>query len=897
VTLMQRTNPLVEVLGQGQSIWYDNIRRDLLESGELARMVAEDGLRGVTSNPTIFEHAIAGSDDYSGQIAELRAAGVTDPKAIYEHLAIADIQAAAHVLRPVYDESGGRDGYVSLEVSPELAHDVRGTIEEAARLWDGVARDNLMIKVPATPAGIVAVRQLIGRGINVNVTLLFSTSAYEEVADAYMAGLEDFAARGGDVARVASVASFFVSRIDSELDPVVGDELAGTVAIANAKVTYARSGELYSGERWCALAARGAQPQRLLWASTGTKNPAYSDVLYVEELIGAGTVNTVPPATYQAFGDHGTVRQSLDQDVDGARETMAVLGRLGIDFDLVAMRLLDHGLASFSRAFDALLGAVAATGGLEADVDTAVADWEANDKVHRLWARDASLWTGADEASWLGWLNVVHDRFSGIDQLEELAEEARAFDHVVLLGMGGSSLAPEVFALTFGKTRFHILDSTDPEQVRAVEGSVDLERALFIVSSKSGSTLEPNIFKAYFFERVAELVGREEAGRRFVAVTDPGSKVEAIAREDGFRRIFHGDPSIGGRYSALSNFGLVPAAAMGVDVRELLTRARRMVEACGPSTSARQNPGLELGAWLGSAQRAGRDKLTLVVSPGIHDLGAWLEQLIAESTGKDGTGIVPVDREPLGDASLYGDDRLFVHVRLDSAADEEQDRAVEALAAAGHPVHTIHVADPYDIGAELFRWEFATAVAGSLIGINPFDQPDVEAAKVATRRLTDEYERTGTLPFESPLRIDDAELPRRLARHLATIEPGDYAAVLAYVQMTPEHEALLTEIRTLVRDRTSAATCVGFGPRFLHSTGQAYKGGPASGVFVQITCDDADDLAIPGRRATFGVVKAAQARGDLTVLQDRGRRALRIHLGTDVAAGLATLRDILATTL
>jgi transaldolase / glucose-6-phosphate isomerase len=897
VTLMQRTNPLVEVLGLGQSIWYDNIRRDLLESGELARMVAEDGLRGVTSNPTIFEHAIAGSDDYAEQIRELRAGGVTDPKAIYERLAIADIQAAADVLRPVYDGSGGRDGYVSLEVSPELADDARGTVAEAVRLWDAVSRENLMIKVPATPAGVAAVRQLIGRGINVNVTLLFATSAYERVAEAYMSGLEDLAARGGDVSRVASVASFFVSRIDSELDSVVGEELAGTVAIANAKVTYARSNELYSTERWDALEALGAQAQRLLWASTGTKNPAYSDVVYVEELIGANTVNTVPPATYKAFRDHGRVRATLDQDVEGARETMAILGRLGIDFELVATRLLDQGLASFSQAFADLLGAVAATGGLEADVEAAIADWEANDKVRRLWAWDASLWTGSDEPSWLGWLNIVHDRLAEIDELEALAEDARGFDHVVLLGMGGSSLAPEVFALTFGKTDFHILDSTDPAQVRAVEDAVDLERTLFIVSSKSGSTLEPNIFKAYFFERVAELVGREEAGRRFVAVTDPGSSVEQIAREDGFRRVFSGDPSIGGRYSALSNFGLVPAAAMGLDVPELLTRARRMVDACGPATPARENPGVQLGAWLGSAQQAGRDKLTLVVSPGIHDLGAWLEQLIAESTGKNGSGIVPVDREPLGDPWLYGDDRLFVHVRLDSAPDAEQDAAVEALTQAGHPVYTIDVADPYEIGAEFFRWEIATAVAGSLIGINPFDQPDVEAAKVATRRLTDEYERTGALPFESPLRIDDAELPRRLAEHLATIEPGDYAALLAYVQMTPEHEALLTEIRTLIRDRTSAATCVGFGPRFLHSTGQAYKGGPASGVFLQITCDDADDLAIPGRRATFGVVKASQARGDLTVLQDRGRRALRIHLGTDVAAGLARLRDVVASTL
>jgi transaldolase/glucose-6-phosphate isomerase len=874
---MAQTNPLVEVLGQGQSIWYDNIRRSLLTSGELERMAREDALRGVTSNPTIFEHAISGSSDYAAQIAELRAAGVTDAKAIYEALAIADIQAAADVLRPVYDESDRVDGYVSLEVSPTLAHDTDGTVAEAQRLWNAVGRENLMIKVPATPAGIAAVRTLLGRGINVNVTLLFAAAAYEQVADAYMTGLEEYAALGGDVSRVASVASFFVSRIDSAIDPLVGEELAGKVAIANAKVTYARAGELYASDRWATLEARGARTQRLLWASTGTKNPEYSDVLYVEELIGPDTVDTVPPATYDAFCAHGTVRASLEEDIAGAD---AVMAALPLDFDAVAAKLLEEGLASFSQAFDSLLRAVA--------LQATLADWETNDKVRRVWARDASVWTGADEASWLGWLGIVHDQLADGDDLRKVAEIAGEFDHVVLLGMGGSSLAPEVLALTFGG-HLRILDSTDPAQLKAVEDAVDLEKTLFIVSSKSGSTLEPNIFKDYFLVRAS--------ADQFIAITDPGSKVEEAAREAGFRHIAHGVPSIGGRYSALSNFGLVPAAAMDVDVFELLRRAKVMVDACGPTTPAAENPGLVLGATLGTAAVAGRDKLTLVVSPGIGDLGAWLEQLIAESTGKQGTGIIPVDREPVGDPSAYGDDRLFVYVRLDSAPDELQDRAVAALEKAGHPLVTLHVAEPYDIGAEFFRWEFATAVAGSVIGIHPFDQPDVEAAKIATRQLTDEYERTGGLPSESSLRIDDEELGARVAAHLARIERGDYAALLAYIPMTPEHEAVLTEIRRLIRDRTTAATCVGFGPRFLHSTGQAYKGGPGSGVFLQITCDDAADLEIPGRRATFGVVKAAQARGDLKVLEERGRRVLRVHLGTDVAAGLARLRDAVDSAL
>jgi transaldolase/glucose-6-phosphate isomerase len=882
-------NPVAAVLGQGQSIWYDNIRRSLLRSGELARMVEEDGLRGVTSNPTIFAQAISGSTDYAAQIAALRREGVTEPKAIYEQLAIRDIQDAADVLRPVYEASEGRDGFVSLEVSPELAHETGATIAEAQRLWDAVERENLMIKVPATPAGIVAVRALIGRGINVNVTLLFATDTYEQVVKAYMGGLEELAGTGGDVSRVASVASFFISRIDTALD-------SGEVAIANAKVTYAGSKELYASARWEALAARGAQPQRLLWASTGTKNPELSDVLYVEELIGPNTVNTVPPKTYDAFRDHGRVRASLEEGLDEARAIMA--GVAG--FDAVARKLLADGVKSFADAFAQLLAAVA-----ESAAKGAQANGNGNGSVARIWARDAGVWTGADEASWLGWLDIADRQLADADRLREIADDVRTtgFEHIVLLGMGGSSLAPEVLAKTFGRQdgfpELTILDSTDPAQVRSVEESVDLAKTLFIVSSKSGSTLEPNIFKQYFFDRLTRTrsVGDEEAGRRFIAVTDPGSKVEGLAKADGFRRIESGDPSIGGRYSALSNFGLVPAAAMGLDVVELLERATRMARSCGPDVPPAENPGLVLGTTIGLCAKGGRDKLTLVVSSGVADLGAWLEQLIAESTGKEGKGVIPVDREPLGAPDAYGDDRLFVHIRLDGDSDEEQERAVSELERAGHPVVRIRLKDVYDVGAEFFRWEFATAVAGSVIGINPFDQPDVEASKIATRKLTSEFEATGSLPAEEPLRVDDADFERAVAAHLAQIGAGDYAALLAYLPMTAEHEAVLTEIRTLIRDRTKAATCVGFGPRFLHSTGQAYKGGPNSGVFLQLTCDDEADLAVPGQRYSFGVVKAAQARGDLEVLAERGRRALGVHLGSDVAAGLDRLRDAVRAAL
>jgi len=533
---------------------------------------------------------------------------------------------------------------------------------------------------------------------------------------------------------------------------------------------------------------------------------------------------------------------------------------------------------------------------LEKQVRRTLEEWTAGGKVRRLWARDATLWTGADEADWLGWLGIVEDQPGRIDQLRRVAEDVKRerFTHALLLGLGGSSLCPELLKETFGRVdgfpELFVLDSTDPAQIRALERKVDLAKTLFIVASKSGSTLEPNIFKQYFFERVRQIVGAERAGSRFVAITDPGSRLQQVAEADRFRQVFFGVPSIGGRYSALSDFGMVPAAVMGLDVARLLGRAKEMADACGGNVPAEKNPGAVLGVVLGVLATLGRDKVTLVVSPAIYDLGAWLEQLLAESTGKEGKGLIPVDREPLGPPEVYGADRLFVYLRLASAPDARQDLAVIALERAGQPLVRITVDGPYDLGAELFRWEFATAVAGSVLGVNAFDQPDVEASKVATRRLTEEYERTGTLPPESPTRVSEANLTATLRAHLRTLTPGDYFAILAYLEMNAAHEATLQGIRRAVRDRYRVATCLGFGPRFLHSTGQAYKGGPNTGVFLQITCEDAADLAVPGQAYTFGVVKAAQARGDLAVLAERGRRALRVHLDTDAPGGLQMLR-------
>ena len=949
-------NPLQALNEAGQSVWLDYIRRSLIESGELKRLIDEDGLSGVTSNPAIFEKAITGSSDYAEALRELRGRN-PDAKSTYEQLAIRDIQDASDILKPVYRASKRRDGYVSLEVSPYLASDTQGTLQEARRLWKAVGRDNVMIKVPATLEGIAAIQTLISEGINVNVTLLFSQARYEQVAQAYLAGLETLAGRGGDPSRVASVASFFISRIDSALDATLtarlknsADErerallrsLIGKVAIANAKLTYRRYRELFSGARWQALAEQGAQTQRVLWASTSTKNPSYRDVIYVEELIGRDTVNTIPPATFEAFRDHGRVRVSLTEDVQSAVNTMETLATVGISMQRVTDQLLNDGLALFSEAFDKLLNAVdenckpvavpqvnpqtyALPPQLAAAVKASLDQWAMTGKVRRLWERDATLWSGGDESSWLGWLGISDEQRAHLQDLERIADEVQKarFSHVLLLGMGGSSLCPEVLKKTFGRIpgfpEMHVLDSTDPAQLLAFEAKIDLTNTLFIVSSKSGGTLEPNIFKQYFYERVWQQLGSDEAGNRFIAITDPGSKLQQVAESDRFRHLFPGVPSIGGRYSALSNFGMVPAAVMGMDVGRFLDRTQEMVRACSPCVPLRDNPGVVLGTILGVAAQHGRNKLTLITSPGIDDLGAWLEQLIAESTGKEGKGIIPVDRESLGAPDVYGEDRLFAYLRLASGADPLQDAGISALERAGQPVVRITVADAYNLGQEFFRWEIATAVAGSVLGINPFNQPDVEASKDATRKLTSEYERNGALPAEFPIfeqagikLFADARnaatlrqtagrnptLAGYMKAHLNRLQRGDYFAVLGYIQMNAPHEERLQALRHVVRDRKQVATCLGFGPRFLHSTGQGYKGGPASGVFLQITCEDAVDVLVPGQCYTFGVVKAAQARGDFEVLVERERRALRVHLGTDVRAGLAALdaavRDALA---
>ena len=870
-------NPLQRLHEAGQSIWVDFLRRTFLTSGELSRLIREDAVSGITSNPTIFRRAVAESVDYEQPMQQLVEHGSRDPREIFYLMALGDIRAAADVLRPVYVQTRGHDGFVSFELEPRLAHDTPGSVSVARHLAEHIDKPNVMIKVPGTSEGILAVEELTAAGVNVNITLLFSVETYEDVAEAYLAGLEHRLAAGQQLDRVASVASFFVSRVDSAVDGLLpeGSPLRGQVAIANAKQAYQRFLSVFSGARWDRLARAGARVQRLLWASTGTKNPAYSDVRYVEELIGPSTVNTMPLSTLDAFRDHGRVRPlTILADLDEAEAVFLLLREHGIDLEDVAAGLLTDGLAGFAADMEKLLAAIAAKvkparlrgqdtptnlGTLAPTVAKRLDEAARNETASRIWSRDHTVWKpdATEIADRLGWLDLPETMPERTGALQAFVRQVRAdgFTHALLLGMGGSSLAPEVYRRVLGVAPggvdLTILDSTHPRAIAAVERSRDLEHTLVVVSSKSGATVETLCHCDYFFAKT----GR---GEQFVAITDPGSPLEALAQRRGFRAIFLNPPDVGGRYSALSVFGLLPAALIGADVAAILEAGAEMACACDRYVPSSENPALWLGALMGEAARAGRDKLTLMLGADLAPFGAWTEQLVAESTGKEGTGIVPVVDEELGEVGSYGHDRLFVALGdVDGLSD---------LAAAGHPVARLRVSGPERLGAEFFRWEFATAVAGHVLGVNPFDQPNVAEAKKAALHILKER------------RLDDPGLDD-LKGPLGSLGRGDYLALLAYIDPTPANTDRLQHIRLAIRDRKHVATTLGFGPRYLHSTGQLHKGGPESGVFIQVVDETYElDLPIPGRSFSFGELLAAQALGDLLALRRLGRRVARTTL-------------------
>ncbi len=782
-------NPLLDLESHGQSIWLDYLRRNALDNGELKQWIEQDGVGGLTSNPSIFEKAIAGSHDYDNSIRAMALEGKSIEE-IYEALTVEDIQRAADLFRPTYERLQGGDGFASLEVSPRLAHDTAGTVQEAHRLWAAVNRPNIFIKVPSTKEGLPAIRQLIGEGINVNITLLFGLPRYREVAEAYISGLEILASQGKPLERVASVASFFLSRIDVLVDPMLeklktegepAEEMAtslhGQAAIASARVAYQLYKEIFGSDRFQKLAQKGARTQRVLWASTGTKNPEYSDVKYVESLIGSDTINTVPIETLDAYRDHGKPASRIEEGVQDAYDVLEGLGQTGIDIDQVTQQLEDEGVTKFNKALDQLTASLnekrEATfkepldrqsfhlGEYEKAAKTQLADLEKAQFGSRMWRKDASLWKSdpsnqGEIRNGLGWLYVAEKMVENLRELEAFKADVleACFEHVLVLGMGGSSLTPLVFERTFdwqkGALPLTVLDSTDPETIRRIEQGLSIKNTLFIVSSKSGTTAEPLAFGEYFYEKVKKIKG-EKAGENFCVITDPETPLAKLAVERGYRKVFLNFADIGGRYSALSYFGMVPAILMGIDVSELLERSLRMLHACYSSVPAEENPGLQLGAALGGLAKAHkRYKVTFILPEKLSPLGMWLEQLIAESTGKEGTGLLPVTGEPIGKPEVYGQDRVFVHIRMKEAPEEALERSVAALSEAGQPVISIYLDDMLDLGQEFFRWEIATATAGAILGINAFDQPNVQESKDNTNRLLAVASTEGKLPDEKP---------------------------------------------------------------------------------------------------------------------------------------------------
>jgi len=903
----------------GQSIWYDNIERRLLKNGEMEQMISAGEINGVTSNPSIFQNAIAESNDYDSSIQPM-AWSDWDAEEIFFQLAIEDIQQTADLFLPLYEETEGGDGYVSLEVNPKLAYDTAGTLRQVKELWARVNRKNLMIKIPATKEGLPAIRQAIAAGININITLIFSVARYEEVIDAYLSGLEDRLKDNLSIKNIASVASFFVSRVDTKIDSklealvknkkISHDQLMslrGKAAIANSKLAYKLFEKVFSSERFEKLAQQGARIQRPLWASTSTKNPEYRDVLYVEELIGENTVNTMPPKTLIAFKEHGKAEITIKNKVEDAKNLLVALRNIGIDLDTVTQELEDEGVLAFEKAFVSLLGTINTRkktfqnqlNGLESAVKKRIEVLDKEQIVNRIYEKDTSVWVKkAEDATEiqnrLGWLDAPFVSHEFVDELNKFRDEiiSEGFTHALLLGMGGSSLASEVMSLSFRGfaegLNLSILDSTNPQQVKIAEEMNPKGKTLFIVSSKSGGTTEPQAFLKYFYQKMKDFSGGD-AGKYFIAITDPSTELSRQASEMGFRKLFLADPNVGGRFSALIAFGLVPAALMGVDIETLLQNAKDIAANCQPGVPTGRNPGIALGAIIAEAANVGMNKLTIVTEEPFRSFGSWLEQLIAESSGKQGKGIVPIDIEPFIESNNYSNDRIFAYIKNDGLFEQK----MVDIRNAGHPVIIFEMDNPYDLGSEFFHWEFAISVACAIIGINAFNQPDVQDSKDRTKQKIDHYLSSGKFDSGTPnlenesfriftnqndLSLEGKELKEIVKNFLQLRKDGDYIAINAYLPRIQNVENKLQEFRQTILSQTKQATTLGFGPRFLHSTGQLHKGGPNSGLFIQIIGNPDQDIDIPGWGLSFNTLMDAEALGDYEALVSRDRRIIRIEL-------------------
>ena len=906
---MAANDPIRKLSEIGQSLWFDNIQRRMLLDGEIADLIAKGEITGMTSNPTIFNNAISKSNDYDDSLIPLAWSGWKQER-IFWHLAIQDIMTALDLFRPLYEKTKGADGFVSLEVNPFFANNTETTLNQVRHLWMGISRPNLMIKIPATEQGLPAIRQAITDGININITLIFSIERYKQVMRAYLDGIQERVRSGKPVSQIASVASFFVSRLDTKIDPQLPENspLLGQAAIVNTRLAYQEFLKVFNSQEFNQLKLAGCQVQRPLWASTSTKNPAYTDTMYVDELVASQTVNTVPPSTLTAFREHGKAESTIEKDLAQARALFGKLRKIGIDIDQVTRELEEEGVKAFSDSYETLMETIekrtlqarSDLGSLHQAVEEQVTNLEETNFIKRFNKRDAALWTNKTEEMEevkhrLGWLNLPNQDRSHIGDLEAFAKSIAAdgFSHAVLLGMGGSSLCPEVFSRMFTQQslQLSILDTTDPIAIKSTTQKIPLDKTIFIVASKSGGTSEVMALFNYFWDKTSK------NGRQFIAITDPGTSLEELAKSNNFRRVFLADPDVGGRYSALTSFGLVPAALIGMDLNKLLEKASHMQDLCSLDGETAGNPGIVLGVILGEAAKSGRDKLTILADKDLKPFGSWLEQLVAESSGKNGKGILPVVDEPLVEIADYSQDRFFVYLRQKGELDEK----IKDIRSAGPPVITFELGDVYDLGGEFYRWEMAVAVACDILGVNAFDQPDVQDAKDRTKKKINEFLATKQLIISNPtwengdvqlystLPIPGDTFVENINDFLKAVNKGNYIAINAFIPNNSDTFSSLQGLREALLKRTHCATTLGFGPRYLHSTGQYHKGGTNSGYFLLFTYDSTEDLAIPGQPLTFGLMQKAQALGDYDALIARGRKVIRIHFKDNILKHLDEL--------
>lgn len=892
----------------GQSIWLDSISRDMILNNTLSNLIEKYEITGLTSNPTIFENAILNSNTYdeSIKIVSKKFKNLDD---IAYSLMIEDIQRACDLLKKIFEKTNKNDGYVSIEIPPTI-DETNSIIDCAIKIWEMVDRENLMIKIPATKNGIKAEEELIKRGINVNMTLIFSPQAYKEVVKSYLSALNWRLENKLD-GNVFSVASFFVSRIDTEINKILTELstqnqdiekrneiifMRGKAAISVSLITYDIYLKSFFTDEFKKYREAGFKPQKLLWASTSTKDPSLRDTIYMDELCLPNTINTVPQHTIFSFFDHGKINtDDISLRINQAYETYNRLTNYSINWSEIFDKLLNDGIKKFIDSYKNILNSIEKKiKTLETEIITMqlfnssikkiISEIEKNSFIERLFSKDHTLWkTDPTSAkiikNSLGWINLPKEMINKIDEINQFKKEIinEGFKYVVLLGMGGSSLAAEVILNIFGndkKVKLFVLDSTNPDWILRLSQKIEITKTLFIVSSKSGTTLETITHFKYFYNLIKKK--KQKPGKNFIAITDNSTPLQEMAKKYGFRKIFINPSDIGGRFSALSYFGLIPASFTSIDIKSFLKKSQEALD----ELKTKNPPSIVLGSFLAASYLNGRDKLTIILPKKLERFGLWIEQLIAESTGKEGKGILPIIDTEVYDISSYSNDRFFVVINLKDFKENEE--KIEMLIKNGHPVLRIFLNDIYDIGKEFYRWEIATSLAGYMMKINPFDQPDVQFTKDFTKKIlsspkTELKADIITKNWDVYLANIENEERSLIWSIIKNLKENGYIALCSYLDENEKTLNMLTKIKKLLTERLSIPTISVYGPRYLHSIGQLFKGGKNSGVFIILTSKPKKDIKIIGEDLSFTKICMSQAKGDFLAMKEKGRTCVMIY--------------------